>query len=497
MRKVASSITIEHHKPKWRLYLIVSAAMLLSACAGQLKTLPTETNVKVPNTWSQAESKAAVDTTPVNNNWLNSFNDEELKGYMDIALRENPDLNTSAARLKTAIEQVRVTGANLWPNLSVSGDRSRIRQETGNITTTTNTVSASLDIIWELDIWGKLTQQKKSVALTALAEQEIYRAAELSLVANLARAWFNLITSKLQLDLANQRLNSFERTAALIDENYQRGLRSALDVYLSRTDVQLQRSELADTEYQYIEFLRAFKTILGQYPDDSLAFKATLPDLNGTVSTGLPADLINRRPDVIASQLSYQASIADAKVAHRNRFPSLSFTGSIGDSRERINHLFDNNNLLISLIAGVSQPLFNAGALKSQQQQAIYQAESAYATLVKTTLTAFEEVENALSREQQLKRQHEALKRAVEFAQGGLDLALDQYKSGIVNYNTVLEAQRRLFNSLQNEINLRNALLQNRITLHLALGGDFNQQETLTDISSDQVSKPETISDKP
>lgn len=483
MRTAASSITTinsTHVKTQWRLYLIAIITMLVSGCAGQLKNLPKETDVQVPDTWNQTQSKAEVDTAPVSNDWLDSFNDAELKDYIAIALRENPDLDISAARLKTAIEQVRVTGANLWPNLSISADRSRIRQKTGSITTTSNTVSAGLDVIWELDIWQKLTEQKKSAALTALAEQEIYRAAELSLVANLARAWFNLITSKLQLDLANQRLDSFEGTAALIDENYQRGLRSALDVYLSRTDVQLQRSALADTQYQYIEFLRAFKTILGQYPDDSLAFKASLPELSGTVSTGLPAELMNRRPDIMASQLSYHASIADAKVAHRNRFPSLSFTGSIGDSRERINHLFDNNNLLVSLLAGVSQPLFNAGSLKAAQQQALYQAESAYASLVKTTLTAFEEVENALSREQQLKLQHAALKRAVAFAQGGLDLALDQYKSGIVNYNTVLEAQRRLFNSLQNEINLRNALLQNRITLHLALGGNFNQQQTQT-----------------
>ena len=130
----------------------------------------------------------------------------------------------------------------------------------------------------------------------------------------------------------------------------------------------------------------------------------------------------------------------------------------------------------MSLIAGITQPVFLAGELKAREQSAVYLAEQAYATLVSTTLTAFQEVEDSLSREQTLRAQHTATKEAVKFAQGGLDLALDRYQSGIENYQTVLEAQRRLFDSLRTEINIRNALLQNRIDIYLALGGDFSEQ---------------------
>jgi len=292
-------------------------------------------------------------------------------------------------------------------------------------------------------------------------------------VANVSRAWFNVTTNKLQLDLAQRRLESFENTANLIEENYERGLRSALDVYLSRTDVQVQRAALADSKFSYLSSLRAFKTLLGEYPDTSLAFNAQLPELTDTVGTGLPAELLTRRPDVKASQLRYQASIANAKAAQRDLLPSLSFTGTIGESRDTFNSVFDSDNMIERFILNLTTPVFAAGALKSQADQAYNNAEAAYASLVSASLAAFEEVENTLSQETLLRQQYEATKEAVKLAQGGLNLALDRYQSGIENYNTVLQSQRNLFNSMTNEINIKNALLQNRIGIHLALGGSF------------------------
>jgi len=486
------------------LRLALPAVMLVaSGCASQLKQLPSEADVAVPEKWqvqiqqrgeAEPETASEAPMLEVQNGWLNTFKDESLNKYVNAALQGNPDLLSSAAQLKSAIEQVTVTGARLWPSISANlrGNETEVTgsaggvsvingvgvgggdpSATGSITTEVTTVSASLDVSWEADIWGKLTQRKKSAAYGALAQGELFKAAELSLVANVSRAWYNLVTNKLQLDLAHQRLDSFERTASLIDENYKRGLRSALDVYLSRTDVQVQISSLADAQFSYLQSLRTFKTLLGQYPDTDLEFEANLPELNDSVPAGLPAQLLTRRPDIKASQLQYKAQIANAKAANRDRFPTITFTGSIGDSRDEFDSLFDNDNMVMTLIAGIAQPVFQAGALKSLEQQAVYQAEQSYAALLKTTLDAFQDVEDSLSRENALKDQHRAIKEAVKFAQGGLDLALDRYQSGIENYTTVLESQRRLFDSMRNEINIRNALVQNRVGIHLALGGDF------------------------
>lgn len=472
--------------------------IFISGCASQVKDLPTEANVELPDKWeviiservndqeesNQANVEIEVESQPapyeaVSNGWIDTFEDDDLNKYVQLALTNNPDLLVSAATLKTAIESVTINGANLWPSVSANLRNNNIDDKEDGITTEVRTVSGALNISWEADIWGKLTQRRKAAVYDALAQSELYKTAELSLVANVSRAWYNLVTNKLQLDLAYQRLDSFQRTSDLIEENYKRGLRSALDVYSSRTDVQTQISSLADTKLSYIESLRTFKSLLGQYPDTNLEFSAALPELNQPIPAGLPAELLTRRPDIKASQLQYQAEIATAKAANRDRYPSISFTGTISDSRDSFNKLFEDNNMVLSLLTGVTQPVFQAGQLRSREQQALFQAESAYASLVKTTLNAYEEVENALSRETLLNQQRDAIQAAVGFAENGFELALDRYQSGIENYTTVLESQRRLFDSKRSEINIRNAILQNRIGTHLALGGDFSDVERI------------------
>jgi len=481
----------------------VFLSLILAGCASQIKELPSEADVELPEKWeviiterdadtnlepaieieaevSEPEPEVVAEVTTVveesvHDGWLSSFDDEDLNKYVQAALDNNPDLLASAATLKTAIEGVTINGANLWPSVSANVRRNDTDVEEDGVSTEVRTVTGTLNVSWEADIWGKLTQRRKAAVYSALAQSELYKASELSLVANVTRAWYNLVANKLQLDLAYQRLDSFKSTLDLIEENYQRGLRSALDVYSSRTDVQTQISSLADTKYSYIESLRAFKTLLGDYPDTDLEFTATLPDLLEPIPVGLPAELLTRRPDIKASQLQYESQIATAKAANRDRYPSINFTGTLSDSRDSFNKLFDDNNMVLSLVTGVAQPIFQAGALKSREQQAIYQAESAYASLVRTTLNAFEEVENTLSREGTLIEQRDALREAVSFAENGLELALNRYQSGIETYTTVLESQRRLFDSKRSEINIRNAILQNRISAHLALGGDFSE----------------------
>lgn len=510
-KKLPKNTNKTHHEPKIHSLAtttpilarhagLIALLLVVSACTTKLDKLPQESEIKVPEQWQTTnepelqpaetpkepiETELEPETEPekaVQNGWLNSFSDSQLLEHVDTALNNNPDLWVSATALKSAIEQVTVTGSQLWPNLSADLDSTRVDTKDDGITTEIRTVSGTVNISWEADIWGKLSQRKRAVAYSAQAQGELYNAAELSLVANVSRAWFNLITNKLQLDLAQQRLESFQNTAKLIEENYERGLRSALDVYLSRTDVQRNISALSDEKFNYISSLRAFKTLLGEYPDIAMEFEANLPTLSETVPAGLPAELLTRRPDVKASQLTYKASIASAKAANRDRYPSITFAGSIGDSRDKFNKLFENDNMVLTLVSGITQPLFQAGALRSLEEQAYLDAESAYASLVKTTLSAFEEVENSISREALLLEQQIAIEEAVKLAQGGLNLALDRYQSGIENYTTVLESQRSLFSSKGDEINIRNALVQNRIGIHLALGGDFATESSRQEI---------------
>ena len=525
-RLISSSSTDKHHSfsrlsshlQLGRMALCLLIFAFISACTPSLKNLPKKPEIVVPpvfggKTEEKPEEVVVVEPEPepeeivpepepepVNNSWLDSFSDARLNEHVQTALNNNPDLWASASQLKNALEQVRISGSALWPSIAASLNTNAIDNDTGavttgvasgggatftddsigannvsTITTEIRTISATLNVSWEADIWGKLTQRKRADVYNAQAQAELFKAAELSLVANVSRAWYNLITTELQLDLAEQRLSSFERTAALIDENYQRGLRSALDVYLSRSDVQAQKAARADSEFDLVQAQRALKTLVGEYPEAVLRIDAPLPELEPSVAAGLPAELLTRRPDIKASQLQYKASRATAAAAERDLYPSLTFNGSIGDSRETFSELFDADNMILTLASGLVAPVFASGALRSRRDQAGYQSEAAFANLVSTALTAFEEVENALSQETLLIQQRDAIAEGVGFAQSGLDLALDRYQSGIENYTTVLEAQRRLYDSLRNQLNIKNALVQNRISIHLALGGSFTE----------------------
>lgn len=490
---------------------MVGATLLsMASCNSPFKHLPDSNEVDIPENWQiphvsvppengQAApiQQQTLKAKAVKNGWLKTFEDSELDHYVDVALKNNPNLLDSAAQLKQAIDQVTITGANLWPTIIASGRQSRTTIEgqitdptsdgsidediddlTFNVSNVTRTVRTTIDVSWEADIWGRLSQRKKAAVYSAKAQAELFKFAELSLVANVSRAWYNLVTNKLQLDLARQRLDSFKSTASLIEENYNRGLSAAVDVYQSRSDVQQEIASLSVARFNYVQSLRAFKTLLGQYPDTNLEFSAKLPELDESiVPAGLPAQLLERRPDIKASQLTYEAQIASAKAAQRNLYPSINFSGSIGDSRDEFNQLFDGSNLIKTFISDLALPIFASGSLRAARDQAIFGAESAYAQLLTTTLNAFQEVEDSISQETSLQEQKVAIRKAVELAESGLELALDRYKLGIENYTTILDSQRRVFNSKQNEINIRNALLQNRISLHLALGGDFSDQE--------------------
>ena len=499
---------------------VLSTLLTLCACNSNIKNLPKISDIPTPDSWETRIGNNDVPTTEslgdVESAWLKNFKDPELDKYVAKAVQNNPNLLNVAAQLKSAIKQVNITGSSLWPTVSTNVHQNRTTvegqvlsptssitdtdgvddgldgvnldgiggdaddttdsDETTSFSTQIRTARATLNISWEADIWGRLTQRKKSAAYSAKAQGETFKYARLTLVANTGRGWYNLITSKLQLDLAHQRLKSFQETASLIDSNYKAGLSSALDVYSSRSAVQQEKVALANARFNYIQTARAFKRILGEYPNTDIEFKAVLPELGELPPTGLPSQLLTRRPDIKASQLNYEAQIATAKATRRDLYPRLTFSGSIGDNRDTFQELFEGDNLIRTFLSDLTLPIFASGSLRSLHYQALYSAEAAYANLLTTTLTAFEEVENALSQETLLREQKVATQEGVSLSENALEIALDRYKLGIENYTTVLESQRQLFSSKQNELNIRNALLQNRISLHLALGGGFSDE---------------------
>jgi len=201
-----------------------------------------------------------------------------------------------------------------------------------------------------------------------------------------------------------------------------------------------------------------------------------LPVMTDPIPAGLPSELLTRRTDVQEAWLTLLSADADLAAAHKARFPSLSLVGSAGVTSIAFSELLDGDLSVWSIAGGVTQPLFNAGRLEAIEEQAVAQVRQAEQQYLNLVFRAFADVENALSRSVSLRERYESFLDAESNSRTALALALEQYQRGLVPYTTVLESQRQAFDAVTTVVQLRNLLLQNRISLYLALGGDFSAE---------------------
>ena len=448
-------------------------SLFLSAC--DITAISPDINEQdLPPQWeSEAPAGEVVD------GWLQELADPELEQTVATALARNYLLAEQAARVDEARQLVTVSGADRFPDLSLAFDASRRRSVFFNdLTPVLGNYELGLTLNWEVDVWGRLSDAQKQASLNLLAEQARYRDAQYQLVANVARAWFNLIAASQLLELFEERLLNLKTDQDIIEGAYDQGLNSALDVYLARATVDQERARIAEQQQLVIENRRSLLLLLAEYPHAQLELTRTLPLIDTSIPAGLPSELIERRPDLQQAWMNLLATDAGLAVAHKQRFPRLSLVASTSDATPQLGNLLDGSPLAWSLLVNLAQPVFDAGRLKALEGQArarVVQAEKQY---LDRMYAAFAEVENAISRNALLKQQYQSTVAAESNAVAGLTLAFEQYQRGLVSYTTVLESQRRAFDAQSSVIDLRNRLLQNRINLHLALGGDFALNNT-------------------
>lgn len=424
----------------------------------------------LPTTWN-----SVAEHDPVSANWLVDMGDEELVEHVTTALQNNYQLAEQAQRVEEARQLVTVSGADRYPELSLSLDAAR-RQSIINESSKTigNNFALGLDLSFEVDVWGKLNDVEKQASLNLLAQEARYKDTQHKLAANVSSAWFNVISAGQLLALFQQRLSNLDVDMDIIDRAYRQGLNSSLDVYLTRTTVDQELARVARQKQLLSEAMISFQLLLADYPDGEVSTNKTLPVIDKTIPVGLPSELVSRRPDLQQAWMNLLAVDTGLAIAHKQRFPRISLLASSSDVSDELGNLLNGSALAWSLLGNLTQPLFNAGRLKALEEQArsrVIQAEKQY---LDQLYRAFAEVENAISRDVSLKAQYQATLGAEENAVAALTLSFEQYQRGIVTYTTVLESQRRAFDTQSTVIDLRNQLLQNRISLYLALGGDFD-----------------------
>jgi len=242
---------------------------------------------------------------------------------------------------------------------------------------------------------------------------------------------------------------------------------------LARNQEERERANVAEQEQAQQEARAALQLSLARYPDGDLVIDGELPVPVDSIPAGLPSELLTRRPDIQQAWLELLAADAQLAVAHKTRFPSLSLVGSTGVSSVEFADLVSGGASGWSLAFGLTQPLFNAGRLAAQEEQALIRVRIAEQVWLDLVYRAFAEVENAISRTASLDVRYEAQLEAAKNSRAALQLALDQYQRGLVTYTTVLESQRQAFDAAATVVQLKNQRLQNRLVLYIALGGDF------------------------
>jgi NodT family efflux transporter outer membrane factor (OMF) lipoprotein len=404
----------------------------------------------------------------VQDNWLATFSDAQLEALVAEAMQYNADLRVAAARAEQAAGYVKAAGGSLFPTVAalgrgggeMSGDDSGLK---GWL------VSAS----WELDLWGRVRYSKRGAEEQYASTEADYVFARESLAALVAKAWFLATEASLQRALLVEAVDATTKLLELAEQRLKVGIGNELDVASAKVTLQTYRDSLRQVEQAQEQSLRALELLLGRYPGAEIAVPAEFRALAADVPAGLPSELLERRPDVIAAEKRVAAAFSRVKEAQAARLPKISITGSVSDLTSDLFLLQDRDNPVWSAGGQVLAPLFTGGSLKAQVEIRTAEQKQAVAQYVQTALNAFGDVENALSSEVALRQRESILTAASADAARALELAQTRYRVGSGDLRAVQQQQVAYLSSRMNLLRVQSEQRVQRVNLHLALGGNF------------------------
>ena len=444
------------------------AALLFVACATAppattpevvAEALPETT--RIPEAWSpQTEDSGHVD-----DGWIEGFGDPQLETLVDEALANNPNLRAAAAQAQRAAGLARVAGSALKPTVSLGGDIAEIG---GDSAVSGTSYSAGVAVSWEADVWGRVRASAAAGEEALAASVADYEYARQSLVAGTAKSWFLATESRMQLDLATETVEIYGQLVGLVETKLRVGQVSMQDVHLARADRASAEEALRQARSGNEQAVRSLETLLGRYPSAELETPRELIPVPPPIPVGLPSEILERRPDLIAAERRVAAAFFQQEEARLARLPRFTLTAGAGGSDAL-------SSAIGSLGAGLFAPLFTGGALKGQLEAATADQQAAIAAYGQALLQAFEEVETSLSNEKLFEERQHYLGTVVEENRKAWELAKVRYDVGRTDLLSVLQMQARWLGARISLIRIENERLSLRVNLHLALGGSFER----------------------
>jgi len=452
---------------RFRPLLPLFSSLFLLACSSTYEVNEKLKDLPLPNNWQESTQALSVE-----HNWLAQLDNPQVQQLVNKALATNHQFAMQAYSLEIAEQQLIVSGSQLWPELDLAFRSGRNKDNQTDSYANSNSIN--LNLSYEVDIWGKLSDADRQSNYNYLAQKATFEQYKQELVVNVVTTWFKVIEAQKLLSLYQSRVKNSQQNLAIIEAGYKSGLTAALDVYLTRNDLNTELTRVSEQATVKTKLIRQLEHLTGEYPKGELLVNANLPLLTNDIPLGLPSELISRKPELKASWYQLLSQDAGLAYAHKQRFPSIVLSGSIGDSSADIGDLLSTSSLAWSLLGSVTAPIFNAGRLEANEEKVRLELKRSEQGYLDTLYNAFNDVENAITTEESLKHSYYTMLAAQENAQIAATLSFEQYQSGLVSYTTVLDAQNRSFEAQTTLIKIKNQLIANRINLHFSLGGDFS-----------------------
>lgn len=445
-------------------------------------TFPTTSPTTSPAADPAAPPATVEGQTPAADlDWRQFFAEPALRQAIELALAHNRDLRVAVLTIEQARAQYRVQDAAALPTVDVgaSATHARTPADVAGAPTavTSHTYSATLGTsAYELDLFGRVRSLRDQALESFLATAEARRATQIALVAEVANAWLSWAADLDRLAVAERTLASQRQSSALTQRSVDAGAASRLTLVQLQTSVESARADVQTYRRQVAQDRNALALLMGREVPDALAPVSLADSLNALppLPTGLPSDLLQRRPDVLQAEHTLKAANANIGAARAAFYPRISLTASAGSSSAELAGLFKGGSAAWSFVPSISLPIFDGGAHQAELEAAQASRGIQLASYEKTVQTAFREVADALATRDTLGEELAARQALLQAAGEAQRLSQARYDRGVDSYLAVLDAQRTRYTAEQGLISSRLSRLSNEVTLYKVLGGGWS-----------------------
>lgn len=434
-----------------------------------------------PSAWSEPAPAAAEKPSL---EWWRNFNMATLDGLMAQAMEGNFDLAAAVARVRQADAQLKIAGASLWPELDAGAGVTRTHSPSlqagrpkASRSSQLTKFDASLSTSYELDFWGKNQASRDSARASALASRFDQQTVNLTTQAAVATTYFDILGLRERLTVAHENLAIASDILDAVRDRARVGTANDLDLAQQESEVALTRATVPALEQQLRQNVDALAVLVGRLPPEMSIPEGSLAEARiPLVAPGLPSELLMRRPDVRNAEAQLAAANADIGVARAAFFPSISLTGQVGGASTDLSHVFNPANRLFSWAGSLTQPIFRGGALSGDLEKREARYDELVQTYRKAVVSAFSDVEKALTAVRKTDESRQAQQVAVDTARRAYEAAQAQMRGGIIDITSVLNTQKALFQAQDALAQAKLAEIQAVVGLYKALGGGWQAE---------------------